>query len=795
MTIKNTILCCSLFAATLTASAQSAPQLRPDNIEKVLNAMTLHEKVELCVGTHRSGDKSQGGAYADVVAGVAGATIGIPRLGIPYTLLADGPAGLRINPTRPYDSKTYYCTHFPIGTCLASTWNYDLVKEVGSAIGDEVHRYGVDVLLAPGVCIMRNPLCGRNFEYYSEDPVLAGNIAAAYINGVQSQGVGTSIKHFAYNNQETARNGGDSRVSQRASREIYLKQFEIAIKKSQPWTVMSSYNCLNGIQTSERRDLLTTVLRDEWGYKGIVMTDWGGGRDPIHRGGKAEGFNGLSFWQGNADRPANIWAGNDLIEPGGEKDIEDIENAVKSGKLDVEYLNDCVRRILEYIVKTPHYKGYKYCSDPDLKAHAIVTRNSAAEGTILLENKGILPFNIGIKKVALFGVASYNPIAGGTGSGNVNRAYTVSLVEGMRNQGYTVDNDVLDVYDKYLTHFNDSIAKLKTKMWWSTPLAKDFVPNGRAIATAAQNNDVAVITLQRLSGEGNDRTAEDFNLNGNELKMMKDITEAFHRQGKKVVAVLNIGGVIETTSWKNIPDAILLPWQCGQEFGNSVALLLSGKLTPSGKLPMTWPVAYQDAASSKNFPSEANYGDIVQKDPEKVANMKDVGYTNYDEDIYVGYRYFDTFGKNVSYPFGYGLSYTTFAYGKPTITDNGKNVTVSVEITNNGNREGKEVVELYVKAPKGSVEKPSQELKGFAKTRTLRPGESQILSMTVDKKDLASFVTKNSAWVVDPGTYTFSVGASSRDIKGSVFLKVKKHIEKVHNVLKPVEKLNLLTRK
>ena len=392
-------------------------------------------------------------------------------------------------------------------------------------------------------------------------------------------------------------------------------------------------------------------------------------------------------------------------------------------------------------------------------------------------------------------MASYNPIAGGSGSGNVNRAYTVSLVEGMRNQGYTVDNDVLDVYDKYLTHFNDSIAKLKTKMWWSTPLAKDFVPNGRAIATAAQNNDVAVITLQRLSGEGNDRTAEDFNLNGNELKMMKDITEAFHRQGKKVVAVLYIGGVIETTSWKNIPDAILLPWQCGQEFGNSVALLLSGKLTPSGKLPMTWPVAYQDAASSKNFPSEANYGDIVQKDPEKVANMKDVGYTNYDEDIYVGYRYFDTFGKNVSYPFGYGLSYTTFAYGKPTITDNGKNVTVSVEITNNGNREGKEVVELYVKAPKGSVEKPSQELKGFAKTRTLRPGESQILSMTVDKKDLASFVTKNSAWVVDPGTYTFSVGASSRDIKGSVFLKVKKHIAKVHNVLKPVEKLNLLTRK
>lgn len=795
MTIKKSIFYCSLFVVSLSASAQSVPQLRSDNIKEVLNAMTLHEKAELCVGTHRKGDKSQGGAYADVVAGVAGATMGIPRLGIPFTLLADGPAGLRIKPTRPYDSKTYYCTHFPIGTCLASSWNYNLVKEVGAAIGDEVHRYGVDVLLGPGVCIMRNPLCGRNFEYYSEDPVLAGNIAAAYINGVQSQGVGTSIKHFAFNNQETVRTGGDSRVSQRAAREIYLKQFEIAIKKAHPWTVMSSYNCINGVQTSESKDLLTTILREEWGYKGIVMTDWGGGRDPIHRGGKKEGMNGLSFWQGNADRPANIWAGNDLIEPGGEDDVKAIEDAVNQGKLDMKYLDDCVLRILEYVVKTPHFKGYKYQNDPDLKAHAIVTRNSAAEGTVLLENKGVLPLSGQIQKVALFGVASYSPIAGGTGSGNVNRAYTVSLVEGMRNLGYKVDGDILGTYDKYLEHFNDSVAKLK-KSFWSTPLAVDFVPNETDIAKAAQDNDVAVITLQRLAGEGNDRTAKDFNLSNDELKMMKSITEAFHAQGKKAVVVLNIGDVIETVSWKNIPDAILLPWQCGQEFGNSVALLLSGQLTPSGKLPMTWPMRYEDVASSKNFPSEkTNVEELMKDNPQKLAGIKNVGYTNYDEDIYVGYRYFDSFGKQVSYPFGYGLSYTTFTYGQTKVKDNGKSITISVDVTNNGKREGKEIVELYVTAPKGSVEKPQQELKGFTKTHTLKPGETETVVITIDKQDLASFVTKKSAWVTDAGTYLFNVGASSRDIKGSASLNIKKSMVKVHNVLNPRAKLDILTKK
>jgi beta-glucosidase len=768
------------------------PKLNANNIDDVIKAMTLKEKIELCVGTHRASDISQGGKYADVVAGVAGATIGIPRLGIPYTLLADGPAGLRINPMRPYDSNTYYCTHFPIGTCLSSSWNTDLVTSVGAAIGDEVHRYGVDVLLAPGVCIHRNPLCGRNFEYYSEDPVLSGNIAAAYINGVQSQGVGTSIKHFAFNNQETQRLGNDAIVSQRAAREIYLKNFEIAIKKAQPWTVMSSYNLVNGKMTSERRDLLTTILRDEWGYKGIVMTDWGGGRDPIRR--PHPGNVGLSAFNGLPDRAANMYAGNDLIEPGGEDDIEDIENAVKSGKLDIKYIDENVKRILQYIVKTPHFKGYQYKNDPDLKAHALVTRNAAAEGTVLLENKGVLPLNPNIKTVALYGVAAYRPIAGGTGSGDVNRRYTVSLVEGMRNAGYKVDNSMIDTYTKLLSDHDAAVAKMDITWWMPKPLASEVVPSDENIQKAAQNDDVAIVTLQRLSGEGADRTAKDFNLNDTELQLLNKVTNAFHAQGKKVVVVLNIGGVIESASWKNIPDAILLPWQCGQEFGNSVAELLSGKLTPSGKLPMTWPIAYQDAASSKNFPSDGKGAEIMG-DMSKWKDVKNVGYTLYDEDIYVGYRFFDSFKKNVSYPFGYGLSYTTFSYNNVKATDNGSNVTVSVTVTNTGNRPGKEVAEVYVTAPKGAIEKPAQELKAFAKTRTLQPGESQTLTMNIDKADLASFNTKQSAWVADKGTYTFKVGASSRDIKGTATLNIQGSKQKVHNVLKPTMKLNLLTQK
>lgn len=773
-TIKNIALACAAILAGTGAMAQ--PKLNADNIDEVIAAMTLHEKALLVVGTGSEGLSTTNlGSQARLVPGAAGTTQAIERLGIPMIVLADGPAGLRINPTRLYDSNTYYCTHFPIGTCLSSSWNVDLVETVGAAIGNEVREYGADVLLAPGVCIHRNPLCGRNFEYYSEDPVLSGNIAAAYINGVQSQGVGTSIKHYAFNQQETARLGNDARVGIRAAREIYLKNFEIAIKKSSPWTVMSSYNGVNGRQTSERKDLITDILRGDWGYKGMVMTDWFGGTDPVYRAGKT-------------DRAANMLALNNLIEPGSAQDTKDIEEAVKSGRLPMEQLDKNVRGILELIVKTPRFKGYAFSNKPDLKAHAQVTRTSASEGTVLLKNEsGTLPFGKDIRNVALYGVASYKPIAGGTGSGDVHSSYTISLVEGMRNNGYNVDNDILMKYTTYIDKYDAEVAKMEIEWWKNKPLAPEPVPSDAELAKSVSANDVAVITLQRLSGEGSDRSAKDFNLSEDERQLIAKVTEAFHKAGKKAVVVLNIGGVIESASWKDIPDAILLPWQCGQEFGNSVADILAGVQSPSGKLPMTWPVNFMDVPSSSNFPLDALEIGFEDTDLTRYKDVKNVGYTNYDEGIYVGYRYFDTYDKTVSYPFGYGLSYTTFAFSNLRLADNGDSIEVSVDIENTGKSAGKEVAEVYVKAAKGRLDKPAQELKAFAKTRQLQPGESQTLKMTVAKRDLASFSEKQSAWVVDPGQYTFRVGSSSRDIRQTASIKVGKLTEQVSRSLAMVE--------
>lgn len=774
MNIKSLFLACAALGLSVSASAQT-PKLNANNIDEVVNAMTLHEKALYVVGGG-SGNMmgAQIGYQEALVPGAAGITIAIPRLGIPSAVLPDGPAGLRINPTRDFDSKTYYCTHFPIGTCLSSSWNIDLVRQVGNAIGNEVLEYGGDVLLAPAMNIHRNPMCGRNFEYYSEDPVLAGEIAAAYINGIQDEGVGTSLKHFAFNSQETRRMGNDAQLSQRAAREIYLKGFQIAIQKAQPWTVMSSYNKVNGEYTPHRRDLMTTILRGEWGFKGLVMTDWGGGPDAVK----------------------DIYAGNDLIEPGNIKHVEAIEEAVKNGKLDVKYLNESVKRILEMVVKTPRFKGYKYSDAPDLKAHAQVTRNSAAEGIVLLKNEGLLPFGKNVKNVAVYGCTSYDIIPGGTGSGNVNRAYTVSLIEGLRNNGYIVDKSLINSYKIWLNKWKKD-HKPDPEMWWrAIPRATEIVPSAEDLSQQVVDNDVAILTLGRISGEGTDRKAEDFNLTNEERQLINAVTNAFHKAGKKVVVVLNVGGVMETASWKNIPDAILLPWQCGQEGGNSIADILSGRLTPSGKLPMTWPNDLLDHPSSKNFPLDPGDWHETFGKVDNRTDRRNIDYTVYEEGIYVGYRYFDSFGKDVSYPFGYGLSYTTFNYGQPTVKDLGDKVEVSVTITNSGNHAGKEIAQVYVKAPKGKVEKPAQELKAFAKTRTLQPCESQTLTMRIKKIDLASFVTSASSWVADKGVYTFEVGANSRDIKGTATLNLTKDVkQKVNNVLKPQVKIKELSQK
>ena len=773
----------TVLAATTCAMTMNAqPKLSATNIDEVMAAMTLEEKAKLLVGGANNffGDQAVVGGEATLVAGAAGTSPEIARLGIPATVLTDGPAGVRIDPTRKGDSKTYYATAFPIGSCLASTWNTDLVTKVGEAIGNETKEYRCDVILGPGMNLHRNPLCGRNFEYYSEDPLLTGKIAAAYIQGVQSQGAGVSAKHFAVNSQETDRTAVDERVSQRAARELYLRGFEIAVRESDPWTIMASYNQINGQYSMGNHDLLTSILRDDWGYKGIVMTDWIGIR---------EGLPTIS----------EVHAGNDLMEPGQPKQVDEIIKGVKSGKLDMADVDRNVRRMLEYIVKTPSFHNYPASNSPDFKAHAAITRQSAAEGIVLLKNNGCLPWTGNqVKTVALFGEKSYDFLSGGTGSGCVHPPYVVDMLEGLKNAGISSSPVLTDIYRKYIDYAKVKFqAERHPAKWFQTEMMgqqkyPEIGLSPIAINKEVEGADAAIITIGRQAGEGIDRDiATEFNLIPEERALIVDVCNAFHQAGKPVIVIINSGSVIETASWSSYPDAILCAWQPGMEGGNSIADLLTGKVCPSGRLTMTWPIAATDHASTKNFP-----GQIDQYSYElMVANRMPVpghAYTNHDEDIYVGYRYFDTFGKNVAYPFGYGLSYTTFDYSKPAVKVSGQTVTVSVTVKNTGSVSGKEVAQVYVTAPKGQLEKPVQELKAFAKTRELKPGEQQVLTMQIPVRMLASFDESGSQWLTEAGQYTFHIGASSRDIRCTATAKIAEYTEKVSNVLAPKEKLNLL---
>ena len=786
-------------AAAVMVGCTSADKVAQKTIDQqeVISKLSLEDKAHFVIGSGMegfSGDNAVIGATKNLVPGAAGTTYPLDSLGIPAVVLADGPAGLRIDATREGDSATYYCTHFPIGTLLASTWNTKLVEEVGQAIGEEVKEYGADVLLAPALNIMRNPLCGRNFEYYSEDPVVAGKTAGAYIKGVQKNDVGTSIKHFAANNQETNRMNTDARISQRALREIYLKGFEIAIKESKPWTVMTSYNYINGTYASESKDLVETILRDEWGYEGTVMTDWFGGKDGAKQ----------------------MWAGNDMLQPGKAEQFDSIVAGVKSGKLAEADLDRNVGRILNLVEKSPRFQGYKYSNKPDLKAHAAVTRQSAAEGMVLMKNETLvmkndqltppLPFAENVKNVALYGNTSYDFIAGGTGSGNVNHAYVVSLLDGLKNGGYSVSEELKTAYESYLADAKKKAeaaleeqakkdpknAMLVKFLPQPLPAEKLFTPD--ELAKQAEASDIAVITLGRLSGEFLDRKVADFNLSDSERQLLQQVCDVYHKAGKQVVVLLNIGGVIETASWKDLPDAILCAWQAGQEGGNSVVDVLSGKQSPSGKFTMTWPIKFTDAYSSKNFPIDEDPR-IDMLNQGKKGNVRNVDYTEYEEDVYVGYRYFDSFDVPVSYPFGYGLSYTTFEYSDAKIEQKNDIYDVTVTIKNTGDREGKEVVELYVAAPDSkAANKPAKELKAFAKTKSLKPGENETLTLSITADQLASFDETASAWVVAEDEYQFLVAASAADVKATLTAPVKNQQVKAHDVLKPQTKMNLLKR-
>ena len=783
MNYKKMVLTVAVGALSVTMTAQTAPQLNANNIEEVIKAMTLEEKAQLLVGGGNDGFVGSGamlGHQKKFVPGAAGTTVAIPRLGIPATVQCDGPAGVHIDAHREGDSRNYYATGFPVGTCLASTWNTDLVRKVGEAIGNETLEYGCDVVLGPGMNLHRNPLCGRNFEYYSEDPVVTGLMGTAFVLGVQSQGVGVSAKHFAVNSQESDRTRVDERLSQRALRELYLKGFEMMVRKSNPWTIMSAYNKVNGVYAQGNKDLLTNILRNDWGYKGIVETDWIGKREdlPVEQ---------------------EVAAGNDLLMPGYPAQVKDIVNAVKSGKLDVNDVDRNVRRMLEYIVKTPRFKGYKYCGEPDLKAHAAITRQSSTEGMVLLKNNAALPIR-GLKTVALFGVNSYDFMSGGLGSGAVNVGYSVDMVTGLKNIGVATTPQLTEIYQNYVKYAKAKLKADKNPMMWflnqGQPKLDEIDITERCVANEEPKADAAIITIGRQAGEGMDRQINgEFNLSKTEQDMIFRVSDAFHAKGKKVIVIINSGSVMETASWRDRVDAILVAWQPGIEGGNSVADILTGKVNPSGKLTMTWPIAATDHPSTANFAKEYDMYTYKNMEGWGKGNIPGVDFSNHEEDIYVGYRYFDTFKKDVAYPFGFGLSYTTFEMGKPSVKANGKNIEVSVTVKNTGKVAGKQVAQVYVTAPKGAYEKPAKELKAFGKTRELKPGESQTLKMTLEKRDLASFDEANSQWKVDAGNYLFQVGTDVESIKGTATLKVAEYTEKTSSACAPNVQLNYLKQK
>lgn len=674
------------------------------SIDKVIKAMTLEEKAKFVTGMGMNASKR--------VPGTAGNTYEIKRLGIPEIVVSDGPAGLRIGGIT--GGKETYATAFPIPAALASTWDLDLINKVGVAMGKESKAFGVDILLGPAFNIKRDPLNGRNFEYFTEDPYLNGRLALAITNGIQSQGVGVSLKHYAVNNQETNRMNINEVVSERALREIYLSAFEYVVKNGNPWTIMSAYPSVNGEFASQNKYLLTDILRNEWGFNGFVMSDW--------------------FAVKDVSKALN--AGNDLIMPGGAKwgtsgeTADDVLEALKNGKIKEEDIDKNIKSILKIVLKSLSFKGNVPSNSPNLKENVEIVRQSAAEGMVLLKNEDkTMPFDTS-KKVALFGKNAFDYVTGGGGSSQVNAAYRVQLLEGLTNTGYKVISENNGV--KFAEGIKDSDLEI-----------------------AVKNSDIAVISIGRNSTEGNDNFTME--TTKEETDLIKKVSEAYHKMGKKVVVLLNIGAPIETEDWKDYADSILVTWQPGQEAGNAVADVISGKVNPSGKLTETFPVRYKDVPSYGNFPG-----------------TKTTVY--YGEGIYVGYRYYDTKDLKVQYPFGFGMSYTTFKYSNLKVDKNSLDVTkndkikVTVDITNTGKIKGKETVQLYITQNISSIDRPEKELKGFGKVE-LAPNETKTVTMYIEKRDLSYYDVNVKDWVAEAGKYTIKVGASSRDIKLTTEIK------------------------
>ncbi len=708
-------------------------QLSEDSVDLVIDAMTLEEKAALVVSLPAE-------------RAMAANTYSIERLGVPSIQFADGPAGLRL------DIATI---GYPTGTTLASTWNNATVQKITEYLADDCDTFGVEILLAPGLNIQKEIFGGRNFEYFSEDPYLTGMLASAYTLGLQSKGIGVSLKHYAANNQETARGVVSSKVTERALRELYLKAFDYAVENSDPYTVMTSYNKINGKYTSTRGDLIS-ILRDEFGFDGCVLSDW----------------------EASGSRDGMIKAGNDMYCGSRDvaTDVQEIIRLVRTKNIKIENLDSCCKNVLELVVRTgADFSQQRFPGRARNRSEKVTAvRAAGAEGMVLLKNEGnTLPINN--TSVAVFGNASYVTEHGGYGAGSVVVAGVISVYNGLKNaEGITVNADVAALYSGCRKHPHVLTPEANpTNDELEVVITRDIAKK------AAEESEYAIFTVSRMTMEGADHTDRrgDFRLNVVEEEALTYISEEFHAKGKKVIVLINTGNPIEVASWRDMADAIIYIGLPGEQVGNSAADVLTGAVNPSGKLTSTWPVSYSDTPCSEYFP-----GNTTE--------------TVYYDDIYVGYRYYKTFNVETAYEFGYGLSYTTFEYSDFTVNEGNDGITLSVKVKNTGSVAGSEVVQFYVTKPDGKNEHPVAELVGYGKTSILEAGSEETITVTVTDKELMTYVTSDSAWIVEKGEYKFSVGASVDDIKfdKSVTKAAETLVLDTENACEPLESFDIITK-
>lgn len=701
------------------------PQLTTDGVYCVLNALSNEEKAHMVTGVQNP-----------VKSGASGGTYPIDRLGVPSVTVNDGPAGVR------YGKSIWY----PSVSNISASWDPALAERVGAAMADDALALGIDVILAPGMNLQKNVLCGRNFEYSSEDPLLTALMCTPYVQGMQSAGVGVSVKHFAANNQESARGSVSANVTERALREMYLKAFAVVIRDSDPWTVMSSYNLINGVRNAINPELLNGILREEMGFSGMVMSDWGSGGSVVEK----------------------VMAGNDINMPGNATDPADVLKALENGTLTELALNAACYNILSMVAKSPTCKGLDMNHRVNTKTNAPLSGEAAADTMILLQNNdSALPMAENAT-VAVFGNGAYQTVYGGAGSGSVSPTDTVNIMQGLRKCG-TIN--VVNSKNNPFEHCEPHSAADPSK---DIPVSQSYA---KEMATAA---DYAVVVISRGSAEGEDRSTRkgDFLLSDTEAEMMTNVSEAFRAQGKKVVVILNMGAPMEIISWRDKADAILYCGYAGQRTGTAVANVLTGAVNPSAKTTVTWPTTYASTPAAKYFPGSSS--DVL-----------------YYEDIYVGYRYYHTFGVDVAYPFGYGLSYTTFAYENINSQqrEDGR-LTVWVTVKNTGSVAGREIVQLYVSKPENLQEQAKVELCGFAKTKLLAPGESERICITASMDALMTYDTADSRWVLDQGDYVYAIGPSSADLRTVATVKMDKLtvIQDVENRVAPKAELTYIQK-